>query len=132
ETGRGASPRPVIMSGPPRMSEPLQLVVLLVIEELQRGDFLVWPFADPRLIAYGRTRDEAIEQQELFLREHLAKLGGGSLASFDPHAEVTLEQVAVPLQRDDLPERVSIEQPLLFPCLIVPDAVNDDDVWAVV
>ena len=42
------------------MSEPLQLVVLLVIEELQRGDFLVWPFADPTLIAYGRTREEAI------------------------------------------------------------------------
>jgi ATP-dependent Clp protease ATP-binding subunit ClpC len=114
------------------MSEPLQLVVLLVIEELQRGDFLVWPFADPTLIAYGRTRDEAIEQQELFLREHLAKLGGGELGSYDPHAEVTLEQVEVPLQRDDLPERVAIEQPLLFPCLIVPDSASAADVWAVV
>jgi ATP-dependent Clp protease ATP-binding subunit ClpC len=114
------------------MSEPLQLVVLLVIEELQRGDFLVWPFADPTLIAHGRTRDEAIEQQELFLREHLAKLGGGALASFDPHTEVTLERVEVALQRDDLPERVRIEQPLVFPCLIVPDSSNRADVWAVV
>ncbi|HVH98956.1 MAG TPA: AAA family ATPase [Enhygromyxa sp.] len=114
------------------MSEPLQLVVLLVIEELQRGDFLVWPFADPTLIAYGRTRGEAIEQQELFLREHLAKLGGGGLAGFDPHAEVTLEQVEVPLQRDDLPERVRIDQPLLFPCVIVPDSSSAADVWAVV
>lgn len=114
------------------MADPLQLVVLLVIEELQRGDFLVWPFADPSLVAYGRTRDEAIEQQELFLREHLAKLGGGGLASFDPHGEVTLERVEVMLQRDDLPERARIDQPLVFPCLIVPDASSSDDVWAVV
>ncbi|HLT39775.1 MAG TPA: hypothetical protein VK034_26010, partial [Enhygromyxa sp.] len=119
------------------MSDPLQLIVLLVIEELQRGDFLAWPFADPTLVAYGQTREEAIEQQELFLREHLAKLSGGALASFDPHGEATLELVEIPLQRDDLPDRVKIDQPLSFPCLIVPDwssatTGEPSDVWAVV
>ncbi len=114
------------------MSDPLQLVVLLVIEELQRGDFLAWPFAAPHLIAYGRTRDEAIEQQELFLREYLGKLPGGDLASFDPHGEARLELVEVPLQRDDLPERVRLDQPLLFPCLLVPDSTQPEHVWAVV
>ncbi|MFO7564770.1 MAG: AAA family ATPase [Enhygromyxa sp.] len=119
------------------MSEPLQLVVLLVIEELQRGDFLVWPFANPSLIAYGSTREEALEQQELFLREHLASLSGAALASFDPHGEARIERVEVPLQRDDLPDRVKLERPLPFPCLIVPDCSNPSsrdqgDVWAVV
>ena len=114
------------------MPEPLQIVVLLVIEELSRGDFLVWPFANPELIAYGQTRQEALEQQELFLREHLAKLPGAALASFDPHAEARIELVEVPLQRDDLPDRARLEHPLVFPCLIVPDTSDPDDVWAVV
>ncbi|PRP92194.1 ATP-dependent Clp protease ATP-binding subunit ClpC [Enhygromyxa salina] len=111
------------------MSEPLQLVVLLVIEELQSGDFLAWPFAEPDKVAHGRTREEAIEQQELFLREHLAKAPGAALAIYDPHAEAELELVEVPLQRDDLPDRVSLPEPLTFPCLIVPAGA---DAWAVV
>ena len=32
------------------MPEPLQLVVLLVIEELPSGDVLAWPFADPDMV----------------------------------------------------------------------------------
>jgi len=118
------------------MSDPLQLVVLLVIQELHCGDFLAWPFADPDLVAYGRTRAEAIEQQELFLREHLARVSGSELARFDPHGDAKLELVEVALQRDDLPDRAQLDQPLVFPCLIVPDPTNSpgvgSGVWAIV
>jgi ATP-dependent Clp protease ATP-binding subunit ClpC len=111
------------------MPEPLQLVVLLVIEELPSGDVLAWPFADPEMVAHGRNRDEALEQQELFLHEHLARAPGSTLASFDPHADVTIELVEVELTREGLPERVAVTEPLVFPCLIVPDGAN---AWAVV
>jgi ATP-dependent Clp protease ATP-binding subunit ClpC len=111
------------------MPEPLQLVVLLVIEELPSGDVLAWPFADPDMVAHGRNRDEAIEQQELFLHEHLARVPGSSLASFDPHADAQIELVEVELTREGLPERVAVTEPLVFPCLIVPDGAN---AWAVV
>jgi ATP-dependent Clp protease ATP-binding subunit ClpC len=111
------------------MSEPLQLVVLMVIEELPSGDVLAWPFAEPDKVAHGRSREEALEKQELFLREHLARAPGSVLASYDPDAEVELELVEVELQRDELPERVRIPEPLVFPCLVVPEG---DDAWVVV
>jgi ATP-dependent Clp protease ATP-binding subunit ClpC len=111
------------------MSEPLQLVVLLVVEELPSGDVLAWPFADPDMVAYGRNRDEAIEQQELFLHSHLARVPGSTLASFDPHADAMIELVDVELTREGLPDRVAVTEPLTFPCLIVPDGAN---AWAVV
>jgi ATP-dependent Clp protease ATP-binding subunit ClpC len=111
------------------MPEPLQLVVLLVIEELPNQDVLAWPFADPDMVAHGRNRDEAIEQQELFLQEHLARAPGSALASFDPHAEVVIQTVEVQLTREGLPDRVAETEPLPFPCLIVPDGQN---AWAVV
>ncbi|KIG14869.1 ClpB protein [Enhygromyxa salina] len=111
------------------MSKPLQLVVLLVVEELPSGDFLAWPFAEPDKVAHASTREEVLEQQELFLREHLVRVPGDALAGYDPHAEGELQIVDVPLQRDDLPDRVSLSTPLPFPCLIVPDGA---DAWAVV
>jgi ATP-dependent Clp protease ATP-binding subunit ClpC len=111
------------------MSESLNLVVLLVIEELPSGDVLAWPFADPDMVAHGRSRDEALEQQELFLHSHLARVPGSTLASFDPHADAVIELVEVQLTREGLPDRVAVTEPLTFPCLIVPDGAN---VWAVV
>ena len=114
------------------MADPLHVVVLLVLEELERGDYLVWPFADPTLVAHGQTREEALEQQELFLREHLAKLPGERLASFDPDGEARLELIEVALQREGLPDRVRLTEPLVFPCLLVPDATTPEHLWAVV
>src|SRR5690606_15595418 len=110
-----------------------QLVVLLVIEELANGDVLAWPFAEPDKVAYGRSRDEVIEQQELFLTEHLTRAPGSALAGYDPEAAVSLELVEVQLEREDLPERARMPEPLVFPCLIVPDhQQGGQHAWAVV
>ncbi len=111
------------------MSQPLTLEVLLVVEELANGDWLAWPFADREKVAYARERDDVLEEQELFLRDHLAMLPAGELARFDPTGEARLHRVEVPLQLAGLPERMSIPEPLSFPCLVVPDAKH---AWVVV
>jgi ATP-dependent Clp protease ATP-binding subunit ClpC len=111
------------------MSHPLTLEVLVVIEELANGDWLAWPFADREKVAYARDRDDVLEQQELFLRDHLATLPAGELARFDPDSQARLHCVDVPIQRAGLPERMTISEPLRFPCLVVPDGKH---AWAVV
>ncbi|MFV8755494.1 AAA family ATPase [Nannocystaceae bacterium ST9] len=111
------------------MSQPLTLEVLVVVEELANGDWLAWPFADREKVAYARDRDDALEQQELFLRDHLATLPAGELARFDPDGEARLHRVDVPLQLAGLPERMAIGEPLTFPCLVVPDGKH---AWVVV
>src|SRR5690348_16706412 len=111
------------------MSDSLTLDVLVVIEELANGDWLAWPFADREKVAYGRDREDAIEQQELFLRDHLATLSASELARFDPHGEARLHCVDVPIQLAGLPDRMTIAEPLTFPCLVVPDGKH---AWVVV
>ncbi|NVB42884.1 ATP-dependent Clp protease ATP-binding subunit [Pseudenhygromyxa sp. WMMC2535] len=111
------------------MSEPLELDVLLIIEALASGDFLAWPFASPEHVAHGASREAVLELQELFLREHLARLDGAALARFDPHGDVQLHRIEVELARDDLPERLRLRTPLPFPCALVPDI---DGAWVVV
>ena len=66
------------------MSSALELVVLVVVEELPSGDFLAWPFAEPDKVSLGRTREQALEQQELFLREHLAQRPGSTTTTRYP------------------------------------------------
>ena len=51
------------------MSDPLQLVVLTVVEELPSGDVLAWPFAEPDKVAHGRSREEALEKVRLALAD---------------------------------------------------------------
>ncbi len=111
------------------MSQPLSLEVLLVVEELANGDWLAWPFADRQKVAYARDRDDVLEQQELFLRDHLATLPASELARFDPDGQARLHRVDVPLQLAGLPERMAIHEPLSFPCLVVPDGRH---AWVVV
>jgi ATP-dependent Clp protease ATP-binding subunit ClpC len=138
------------------MSRLLELEVLIVVEELSCGDFLAWPFADREKIAYGHDRDDALEQQQLFLRDHLATLPAGELARFAPgrpHAlagerddetppppapgiTVRLHGVDVLLQPSlpgfgnaTLSDRIKVSEPLRFPCLVVPEGKH---AWVVV
>ncbi|MCA9700831.1 MAG: AAA family ATPase, partial [Myxococcales bacterium] len=103
------------------MRDPLQLEVLLIIEELASGDFLAWPFAGPEFSAHGHSRESVLEQQELFLREYLAEVPGDTLARYDPHGEARLHTVEFVVPREDLAEHLRIRQALAFPCLLVPD-----------
>ena len=87
------------------MPEPLSVDVLIVVEELANGDFVAWPFGERDKVAYAREREDAIEQQELFLREYLARISAAELARFNPHAEAYLHVVEVELDLPFLPER---------------------------
>gem|GEM_PF-425237 len=106
--------------------------MLLVVEELANTNVVAWPFADPSKVAHGRSRESALEQQELFLREHLAELPGDQLGRFDPHSDARLHrvEVEVPIPGfDEFNGRSAASQRLQFPVLLVPDSQG---LWAVV
>lgn len=112
----------------------LELDVLLVVEELANGNFLAWPFAEPKAVAHGDSLESVLEQQELYLREHLASVDGDQLGRYDPHADAQLRMVDVPVAVelatvDRGGHRRPRTQTIPFPVAVVPDR---EGTWAIV
>jgi len=103
--------------------------VLLLVRERFDGACLVAPAAAPQLASLGGEA-EAMEEQEVFLREHLERARPEGIARLSMPEETRLVEVGVPIPREDLPRKLQDETPVAFSCVVVPAARGD--AWVMV
>lgn len=96
-----------------------QVEVVVVVRELENGDCVVFPAAEPRLVSYG-AESSCLEEQRLFLAEHLKEVPATELERYRLASELRLEEVEVTIPREDLPKRLRRLPPMRVPCLLVP------------
>jgi ATP-dependent Clp protease ATP-binding subunit ClpC len=110
-----------------RLPAPGDLETLVVVHELDNGEYLVHPLAAPTLASSGPL-ELALEEQRLFLGEHLAEEDADAVARFAFPATTTLLHVDVHVPRDGLPRKLQVRPPLSFPCVVVP---HGPDRWVI-
>jgi ATP-dependent Clp protease ATP-binding subunit ClpC len=96
----------------------IDLSTLLVVRELQSGECLVHPVADPELCSHGNEAACLLEQR-LFLEQYLAAAPPEELARFSLPAGTELREVDVVIPRSDLPRRLNVETALAVPCIVI-------------
>jgi ATP-dependent Clp protease ATP-binding subunit ClpC len=109
--------------------EPLLLRASILVRELENGNTVAAPVAAPSLLAHGEDEDEVLLELSLYLREHLAKIPADQIAAFVLPEHARLLEVACPLERSDLPQRLRKMPALLFPCVIIP---QERATWVIV
>ena len=99
--------------------KPLELSTPLLLRELGDGATLAFPIADPSLVSIG---DESHVLAEL--RIYLEAIGATAppelLARLAAPSAGELLEVNVRLEREDLPRRLQLSEPVAIACLILP------------
>ena len=103
----------------PRGDSDPEIQTLLFVRELWSGPSVVAPLMSTDLASAGAEGDALLEQQ-LFLREYLARSSPEVVARYSVPAETALVEVAVPLPREELPRRLQIDIPIAFACAVIP------------
>ncbi|MCC6556151.1 MAG: ATP-dependent Clp protease ATP-binding subunit, partial [Polyangiaceae bacterium] len=93
--------------------------VLVLVRERFDGARLAFPAAEPRFASLG-SEEDVIAEQELFLREHLARSRPDTIARLSLPAGTRLVEVGVPVPREDLPRRLQSNVPVTFVCVVIP------------
>ena len=104
--GKGPNPR-------------LEVEVLTAVRELQNGDWVAFPVADPSRVSYG-TEAGCLEEQRLFLGEYFAELPATELGRFSLPRDAELLETEVVVPRDELPRRLRALPPIAVSCLVIP------------
>ncbi len=103
------------------MPTTLQLTPLVFARQHGSSGAYAFPIAKPELVARGRDMADATERLARFLDGHLTKIPADQLAAFIYPPSVELLDVSVVLPRADLPRRISIESPVVVPCVVIAD-----------
>jgi ATP-dependent Clp protease ATP-binding subunit ClpC len=103
------------------MTDPRHIDVRtwLVVRELDGGESLVAPAADPSLASFGDEAD-ALDEQRVFLAEYFARVPPERVAGFDLPEGVSLQRVTVSLTREDLPRALAAPIDVAVPLLRIP------------
>ena len=93
--------------------------VLLLVRERFDGAHVAFPAAAPAFASLGGEAD-VLAEQELFLREYLARERPDTIARLSLPAATRLVEVGVPVPREDLPRKLQHEAPVSFVCVVIP------------
>ena len=100
----------------------------LLTRRLQSGLHLIAPVADRSLVSEG-SRATALDTQREFLDEYLISVRPDILVHFATPRDTRLHFVNVVLRRRELPDRVQIDMPVRFACVLIP---QKRDAWVIV
>ena len=100
----------------PRVPE---IDTVLVVRELPGGDCSVFPLADPSLVSFGEL-EACLEEQRLFLAEHLGQARPEVVARFSHGPDVSRHETTVVVPRPDLPQRLQVRTPVPVPAAVIP------------
>ena len=103
----------------PRGEPDPEIQTVLFVRELWSGPSLIAPLMSTDLASAGVEGDALVEQQ-LFLREYLARSSPEVVARYSFPAGTTLVEVTLPLPREELPRRLQIDIPIAFACAVIP------------
>lgn len=106
------------------MATLIDLEPVLVVRELGNGAVYAHPLGDPSLAVRTTSRESALEEQERFLTEYLAKAPAWQLAEFTQPEGAHILEVAAVVTRGDLPRRIQVTSPITVPCVVVPHRRN--------
>jgi ATP-dependent Clp protease ATP-binding subunit ClpC len=103
------------------MSSPAipQIETVVVVRELAGGECSVFPLADPSLVSFGE-REACLEEQRLFLADHLAQARPEIIARFSHLPDVFLHEVPVVVARPDLPPRLRVRVGVPVVAAVIP------------
>lgn len=104
------------------MALELELRPLTVLRQLESGVTYAFAAARPDLVARGDNPEQALERLTRFLAEHLGSddFPAEGLADYVYPERSKLAELAVEIQRTDLPRRLSVPGRITVPCLVVP------------
>jgi ATP-dependent Clp protease ATP-binding subunit ClpC len=98
----------------------------LLCQQLWNGDYQVCPVAAPTLVSHADSLEACLDEQRLFLEEHLSQVEAEELARFALPASVRLERMEFQATRADLPRRLMKPTALELALLVVP---LTDETW---
>ena len=113
--------------------------VLVLVRERLDGARVAFPAAAPRFASLGGEAD-VLAEQDLFLREYLARERPETIARLSLPEATRLVEVGVPVPRDDLPRKLQSDAAVTFVCVVVPvqgeraagAASRGQDAWVMV